>query len=95
MSELEKQKKEVRDLDQIYKDFEPFRDRIATVDAEGRRVWIYPKKPAGRFFNLRTIVSLLLLGFLFGAPFITLNGQPLSVSAAIVWPKCQFAPRGI
>ena len=25
-----------------------FRDKIATVDKEGNRVWIYPKKPKGK-----------------------------------------------
>lgn len=54
-----------------------FRDRLATVNAEGGRNWIYPKKPSGRYYKARTIVALLLLAFFFAGPFITINGQPL------------------
>ena len=52
-----------------------FRDQISTVTDEGKRVWIYPKKPSGRFYNARTIVSIFLLAFLFGAPFFKVNGH--------------------
>lgn len=52
-----------------------FRDQISTVTDEGKRVWIYPKKPSGRFYNARTIVSIFLLAFLFGAPFLKVNGH--------------------
>ncbi len=55
---------------------EKFRDELATVTKEGKRVWIYPKKPSGRYYNTRNIVSLILLAFLFGAPFINYNGHP-------------------
>lgn len=54
-----------------------FRDRIATVDERGRRNWIFPKKPSGRYYRWRTYVSWLLLGFLFAAPFIRINGEQL------------------
>ena len=53
---------------------EKFRDELATVTKEGKRIWIYPKKPSGRFY--RTWLSILLLVFLFGAPFIKVNGHP-------------------
>lgn len=56
---------------------ESFRDRVSTIDKEGHRKWIFPQKPKGKFYNARTIVSIFLLAFLFGAPFIKLNGQPL------------------
>jgi polyferredoxin len=59
------------------KDTEAYRDKIATVDASGKRVWIYPKKPKGRYYNARTIFSWVLLAFLFGMPFIKVNGDPL------------------
>ncbi len=59
------------------KDNETYRDKIATVDDSGKRVWIYPKKPSGRFTNARTYVSWVLLAFLFGAPFIKIGGEPL------------------
>ncbi len=57
---------------------ESFRDRISTVDEKsGKRIWVYPKKPKGRFYRWRTWLSWLLLGFLFAAPFIKVNGHPL------------------
>lgn len=55
---------------------EKFRDELATVTKEGKRVWIYPKKPSGRYYNARTILSYFLLIFLFAAPFIKINGHP-------------------
>jgi polyferredoxin len=58
-------------------DTEDYRDQIATVDDSGKRVWIYPKKPKGRFTDARTYVSWVLLAFLFGMPFIKVNGDPL------------------
>lgn len=30
-----------------------FRDRISTVDDEGKRKWLFPKKPKGKFTNYR------------------------------------------
>ena len=65
------------DLDNVYKDTEEFRNHIGTVDRDGKRIWMYPKKPSGRFYNARTWVSFLLLGFLFGAPFIRIDGKPM------------------
>ncbi len=59
------------------KDTEKFRDTIGTVDASGKRIWIYPKKPAGRYYNARTVFSWVLLALLFAGPFLRLNGQPL------------------
>lgn len=54
-----------------------FRDRIATVDEQGKRVWIYPRKPKGRFYNARTAVSALLLTVLFAIPFVKIGGRPI------------------
>ncbi len=56
---------------------ESYRDKLSTVDEEGKRIWIYPKKPSGPFYRARTVVSIFLLAFLFGAPFIKVNGHPL------------------
>jgi cytochrome c oxidase accessory protein FixG len=58
-------------------DTESYRDKIATVDEHGKRIWIYPKKPNGWFYNIRTYVSWVLLAILFGLPFIKVNGEPL------------------
>ncbi len=64
-------------LEEIIKDTEAYRDTIATVDDQGKRVWIHPKKPKGRFYNRRKVVSVLLLTLLFGGPFIKIGDQPL------------------
>jgi cytochrome c oxidase accessory protein FixG len=54
---------------------ETFRDQLATVNKEGKRNWIYPKKPSGRFYKARTFVSFILLAVLVGMPFIKVNGH--------------------
>ncbi len=58
-------------------DWDDFRDHLATADKEGRRRWIYAKKPEGRFTRARTYVSWLLLAIMFAGPFIRIKGQPL------------------
>ncbi|NNG27606.1 MAG: cytochrome c oxidase accessory protein CcoG [Ignavibacteriaceae bacterium] len=55
---------------------ESFRDQISTVNKEGERKWVFPKKPSGRFYNARNIVSAILLIILFATPFFKVNGQP-------------------
>jgi len=57
-------------------DQEQYRDKISTVDQSGKRIWIYPKKPKGRFYQYRKYVSYVLLAILFGLPFIQWNGRP-------------------
>ena len=54
---------------------ENFRDSIATIDKEGKRNFIHPKKPKGRYTNYRTYVSWFLLAILFASPFIKINGN--------------------
>ncbi len=61
--------------DSIVEDTEEFRDQIATVDRSGKRVWIYPKKPSGRFYNARIWVSLVFLFVFLTMPFIKVNGE--------------------
>ena len=56
---------------------EQFRDKISTVDKSGKRIWIYPKKPSGKFTNYRTWISYFYFVILFGLPFIKVNGEPL------------------
>ena len=61
-------------------DFEPdesFRDSIATVNKEGKRNKIFPKKPKGSFTRYRQYVSYLLLAIFFSFPFLKINGQPM------------------
>jgi cytochrome c oxidase accessory protein FixG len=54
---------------------ENFRDSIATIDDKGKRAWVFPKKPSGKFYKHRKWVSYGLLLFLFAAPFVKLNGN--------------------
>ncbi len=54
---------------------ETFRDSIGTINEDGKRAWIFPKKPSGWFYEKRKLVSYILLAFLFAAPFIKINGN--------------------
>lgn len=54
-----------------------YRNRISTVDSQGKRRWVYPKRPKGRMYNIRTAISVVLFVFLFAAPFISIGGEPL------------------
>jgi cytochrome c oxidase accessory protein FixG len=56
---------------------EEFRDSLGIVSKEGKRKWIYPKKPNGRYYRWRSALSLVLLAILFGTPFIKIEGHPL------------------
>ncbi len=57
------------------KDNEKFRDSIGTINEEGKRSWVYPKKPSGAYYDKRKIVSYFLLAFLIAAPFVKINGN--------------------
>jgi cytochrome c oxidase accessory protein FixG len=63
--------------EELYQFDEEYRDTIATVDASGNRIWVYPKKPKGRFHNKRVWFSIFLLTLFFAAPWVTIQGQPL------------------
>ena len=52
-----------------------FRDRIGTMNEDGQRAWVYPKKPQGKFYTYRTWVTWFLLIFLIAGPFIYVNGN--------------------
>jgi len=54
-----------------------FRDRVATIDKEGKRIWMFPQKPKGTFYNRRTLFSILYLVLFFSLPFIKMNGHPI------------------
>jgi polyferredoxin len=64
-------------LNSVIEDTEEYRDHIATVDAEGKRIWLYPKKPSGRFYRWRTWVTVAFLAFFLTLPFIKVDGEPL------------------
>jgi len=62
---------------QLYdEELETFRNQLATVTDEGKRKWVYPKKPSGRFHKARIFVSTFLLLILVLTPFIKVNGHP-------------------
>jgi cytochrome c oxidase accessory protein FixG len=79
---------------------EAFRDRIATVNEEGKRVWIFAKKPKGPYYNKRKLVSYFLLAFLFAAPHIHVGGHQLLLFnlierkfilfGKVFWPQDMF-----
>ncbi|RRJ88972.1 cytochrome c oxidase accessory protein CcoG [Flavobacterium macacae] len=54
---------------------ESFRDVIGTVDEKGKRLWVFPKIPKGKFYKNRKKVSYFLLLFLISAPFLKINGN--------------------
>ncbi len=54
-----------------------FRDKLTTVDEQGKRVWLFPKKPKGKFFNRRSALALFLLTLLYVGPFLKVHGEPL------------------
>lgn len=77
-----------------------FRDKVATVDKQGKRVWIFPQKPKGWYYNARTWLSVLYLIVFFTLPFIKVNGRPLFllnilerkfiIFGQIFWPQDFF-----
>jgi cytochrome c oxidase accessory protein FixG len=54
-----------------------FRDRPSTFGKDGNRVWLFPKLPKGRLYNIRRIIAWTLLIFFYLVPFITISGEPL------------------
>ncbi len=54
---------------------ESFRDTIGTLNEEGKRAWVFPKMPVGKWYEYRKYVSYVLLVFLFAAPFVKINGH--------------------
>ncbi|HQQ94084.1 MAG TPA: cytochrome c oxidase accessory protein CcoG [Bacteroidia bacterium] len=56
---------------------ESFRDSIATIDKQGKRAWIFPKKPSGKLYNMRAYLSYVYLLVFFGLPFVKFQGEPL------------------
>lgn len=58
-------------------DPETFRDSVGTMDNAGKRKWIFPRKPSGKYTNYRTIVAYFLLAVFFILPFLKINGNPV------------------
>jgi cytochrome c oxidase accessory protein FixG len=56
---------------------EEFRDSLGIVSREGKRTWLFPQKPAGRFHRLRSAFAVALFALFFGVPLIRVDGHPL------------------
>jgi cytochrome c oxidase accessory protein FixG len=54
---------------------ESFRDSIGTINSDGKRSWVFPKKPSGRFYKYRSYVSYFLLIFFLFSPFLKIKGN--------------------
>ncbi len=88
------------DSEKIRGDEEKYRDSISTVNEDGSRKWVYVKKPGGKWFNRRQLVSYSLLLFLFLAPHITINGhqsllfniieRKFVIFGKVFWPQDLF-----
>ncbi len=59
----------------VIDEHERFRAQLASVAPDGRRKWVYAKKPHGTFYRWRTALSILLLVFLAAVPFVKIGGQ--------------------
>lgn len=80
--------------------WDDFRDHLATADKEGHRMWVYPRKPRGRFYRARTWLSWLLVAVMFAGPFVRVRGNPLLllnvverkfvILGHIFWPQDMF-----
>lgn len=86
--------KETLEMDQS------FRDSVGTINAEGERNFLFPKKPKGRYTDRRQMMSYVLLAIFFAIPFITIGGQPFLmlnvlerkfvIFGQIFWPEDFF-----
>lgn len=56
---------------------ESFRDSITTINEDGKRAYVYPTKPFGKYYDLRTYFTWFYLIVFFAVPFIKYNGEPL------------------
>ena len=83
-----------------FKPDDAYRDSIATVDAAGKRVWLFPKKPVGSLYERRKWLSYGLLALLFAGPWLRINGLPVLllnlperrfiIFGQIFWPQDFF-----
>ena len=56
---------------------EEFRDSIGTITKTGKRNWIFAKRPHGKLYNARTLVSVGYLIIFFALPWVKIHGDPL------------------
>jgi len=77
--------------------WQDFRDHLATADAQGRRVWLYPRRPRGRYTTARRALSVVLLAVMFLGPWVRIGDNPLlmmnvverrfSILGQMFWPQ--------
>jgi cytochrome c oxidase accessory protein FixG len=77
-----------------------FRDRMPSVTEKGKRNWIYAWQPKGKWYTLRSVLSVFYVILFFSLPFIRLNGNPalqlnvvegkFSIFGMIFWPQDFF-----
>ena len=77
--------------------WEDFRDHLSTAERNGKRRWLYPKKPQGRWHRWRAWMSWGLIALMFAGPFVRIHGNPLlmvnivdrrfSILGQIFWPQ--------
>lgn len=68
---------QTNNIDNFEAEIDTFRNSLGTADKSGKRKWVYPKKPSGRYYNWRTYFSWILLAFFVISPFIKINSNPL------------------
>jgi hypothetical protein len=54
-----------------------FRDAVGTISKEGKRNYIFPQKPNGKLYHLRSYFSYVYLVLFFSLPFIKIEGEPM------------------
>lgn len=75
------------------KEAKGYRDELSNVDKKsGKRKWIFAKKPSGKWYRRRTVVSILYIVFFFAGPLIKINGNPLVM---LNFPERRFSILGI
>lgn len=64
-------------MSQVLGQDQSFRDKVATIDKQGKRIWVFPQKPVGKLYNLRTWFTAFYLVVFFGLPFLKVNDHPI------------------
>jgi cytochrome c oxidase accessory protein FixG len=87
----------IKTAEELYLQDQEFRDHISTVDSMGKRVWVYPTKPSGKYHNWRILTTIILLAILFAIPLIKVDGHPFMlfnffdrqfiIFGAAFWPQ--------
>lgn len=98
IDDIKKQREQVAH-DPKYQDIS-YRDKISTINMNGKRRYIHPKIPKGKFTSLRSILAAILLFLLFAFPLIKVNGDPIMmlnlierkfiIFGIIFWPQDTF-----